>query len=225
MNKMKFICYMAAACIGGGFISCQSEDPWSGQTQSGFVVSLTDAGVEATTRQTPEELSKDLKQDAFTLSVVHQATGEARYEGQCKAEPISVPAGVYTLSAHYGDNPVLALDAPYYTGKVENVTLNGNEVKQVSIPCKVGNALLSVKYENTDQIESLYSAYGVAVEVDEERVEIDHASNASAYFKAGSSVKLYFKGTWKESGEEKSMELATKLLPKTFALRAGKCLV
>ena len=217
MNKMKFICYMAAACIGGGFISCQSEDPWDGQTRSGFVVSLADAGVEATTRQTPEDLRKDLKQDAFTLSIVRQATGEARYEGPYKADPISVPAGVYTLSAHYGDDPVLDLDAPYFTGKVENVTLNGNEVKQVSIPCQVGNALLSVKYENTDKIENHYSAYGVAVEVGEESVEIDHTSNKSAYFKAGSSVKLYFKGTWKESGEEKSMELATKLLPKTFA--------
>ena len=217
MNKMKFICYMAAACIGGGFISCQSEDPWSGQTQSGFVVSLADAGVEATTRQTPEELSKDLKQDAFTLSVVRQNTGEEAYNGPCGTDPIPAKAGVYTLSAHYGDDPVLALDAPYYTGKVENVTLNGNEVKQVSIPCQVGNALLSVRYENTDKIGSLYSAYGVTVEVGEESVEIDHTSNKSAYFKAGSSVKLYFKGTWKESGEEKSMELATKLLPKTFA--------
>ena len=217
MNKMKFICYMAAACIGGGFISCQSEDPWEGQTRSGFVVSLADAGVEATTRQTPKELSKDLKQDAFTLSVVRQNTGEEAYNGPCGTGPIPAKAGVYTLSAHYGDDPVLALDAPYYTGKVENVTLNGNEVKQVSIPCQVGNALLSVRYENTDKIESHYSAYGVAVEVGEESVEIDHASNASAYFKAGSSVKLYFKGTWKESGEEKSMELATKLLPKTFA--------
>ena len=217
MNKMKFICYMAAACIGGGFISCQSEDPWSGQTQSGFVVSLADAGVEATTRQTPEDLRKDLKQDAFTLSVVRQNTGEEVYNGPCGTGPIPAKAGVYTLSAHYGDDPVLALDAPYYTGKVENVTLNGNEVKQVSIPCQVGNALLSVKYENTDKIENHYSAYGVAVEVGEESVEIDHTSNKSAYFKAGSSVKLYFKGTWKESGEEKSMELATKLLPKTFA--------
>lgn len=217
MNKMKFICYMAAACIGGGFISCQSEDPWSGQTQSGFVVSLADAGVEATTRQTPEELSKDLKQDAFTLSVVRQNTGEEAYNGPCGTDPIPAKAGVYTLSAHYGDDPVLALDAPYYTGKVENVTLNGNEVKQVSIPCQVGNALLSVRYENTDKIGNLYSAYGVAVEVGEESVEIDHTSNKSAYLKAGSSVKLYFKGTWKESGEEKSMELATKLLPKTFA--------
>lgn len=217
MNKTTFICYMAAACIGGGLISCQGEEPWDGQARSGFVVSLADAGVEATTRQTPEELSKDLKQDAFTLSIVRQSTGEEAYNGPCGTDPIPAKAGVYTLSAHYGDNPVLALDAPYYTGKVEEVTLNGNEVKQVSIPCQVGNALLSVKYENTDKIENLYSAYGVAVEVDEESVEIDHASNASAYFKAGSSVKLYFKGTWKESGEEKSMELATKLLPKTFS--------
>lgn len=213
MNNRNITRYIAAACMGLALTACQADE-WTGQVNSGFLVSLTDGTVNPDTRTAPAELNAPATAD-FTLTIVRQATGQTVYNAFCPSEAIEAEPGVYRLTAKYGDNPILALDAPYYEGQVENVSVNSGEVKTVSIPCRVANALLSVKYENTDKIAAVYSDYSVTVTVGNESVEIPNDSEASAYFQTGSSVEATFYGTLQEGGETKSLSL-TEALPENF---------
>ena len=100
--------------------------------------------------------------------------------------------------------------------------MKDSETASVTIPCRVANALLSVKVENTDKIAEIYSDYHITVEVAGEKVEMEDISK-SAYFRAGSSVKIYFVGTLKNGGEEKSVELVDEAIP--ASLEAGEHLI
>ena len=213
MNNRNITRYIAAACMGLALMACQ-EDEWTGRVNSGFLVSLTDGTVNPNTRTAPAELDAPAAAD-FTLTIVRQANGETIYNATCPSAPIEAEPGVYRLTAKHGSNPTLALDDPYYEGQVENVSVNNGEVKQVSIPCKVANALLSVKYENVDKIAEVYSAYGVTVTVGDKSVKISHDSAESAYFQTGSSVEATFNGTLLQGGETKSLSL-TEALPDSF---------
>ena len=213
MNNRNITRYIAAACMGLALMACQ-EDEWTGRVNSGFQVSLTDGTVSPDTRTAPAELDAPAAAD-FTLTILRQANGETIYNATCPSAPIEAEPGVYRLTAKHGSNPTLDLDAPYYEGQIENVSVNNNEVKQVSIPCKVANALLSVKYENVDKIAEVYSAYSVTVTVGDKSVEIPHDSAESAYFQAGSSVEATFNGTLLQGGENKSLSL-TEALPDSF---------
>ncbi len=213
MNNRNITRYIAAACMGLALMACQ-EDEWTGRVNSGFLVSLTDGTVNPNTRTAPAELDTPAAA-GFTLTIVRQANGETIYNATCPSAPIEAEPGVYRLTAKHGSNLTLALDAPYYEGQIENVSVNNNEVKQVSIPCKVANALLSVKYENVDKIAEVYSAYGVTVTVGDKSVKISHDSAESAYFQTGSSVEATFNGTLLQGGETKSLSL-TEALPDSF---------
>lgn len=213
MNKTKVYFFLLTCLLA--FAACRQTDDLDASGKTGFLVSLTDDGAVAETRATPQELG-DPATENFKLKIVRSATGEELYNGGYTADVIVAPAGFYELTASYGDNPVLALDAPYYEGRVGSVEVKGNQTTSVSIPCKVANALVSVKYENTDRIEAIYSEYHVTVAVGDAAVDINDASQ-SAYFRAGSSVKISFKGTLKEGGEEKSFDLSGENIPASFA--------
>lgn len=182
-------------CVCSVFVGCSKDDE---QTErSGFVISLDEATVDVASRATPKELGKPLDIN-FHIKVVNTTTGSSVYDGAF-TKLIPVNAGSYELTASYGEDVELEFDTPYYIGTV-TAEHQKNVNTPVSIPCKVGNALLSVVFENASAFNQLYKKYGLRVDVGESSKTIGGNETAkSLYFKAGSDVKIYFDATKKDN--------------------------
>lgn len=182
-------------CVCSVFAGCSKDDEKT--ERSGFVISLGEAAVDVTSRTTPKELGKPLDTN-FSIKVVNVATGSSVYDGGF-TQFIPVNTGSYELTASYGENAELEFDTPYYIGTA-TAEHQENVNTPVTIPCKVGNALLSVVFENADEFNKLYSKYGLRVDVGESSKTIGSDETAkSLYFKAGSDVKIYFDATKKDN--------------------------
>lgn len=217
MNKVKFL---VAALLGVLFVACSEEENLSQTSKTGFLVSLTE-DVKVDSRKTPEELGKPAASQ-FKLKITNQTTGSELYSGSYTEDLIPASAGMYEIEATYGDNPVLALDAPYYKGTAEADLADG-ESKTVQVNCKVANALASVEFDNsgTNTFESQFVSYGVRVSVDTSVTTLTN-DGKSAYYCAGSMPVFTFVGTLRNGGGVKEVPLENSNLssPSTFA--AGK---
>ena len=202
--------------------ACNRADEWEATGgDTGLLVTLTDATTGGETRAIPQELREQLGEEflqQFRLTITHLAGKHEVYDSiPYDGELIRLPAGFYDVEAKFGDNPTLALDAPYYTGRTEDVEVKGHQQKSVSIACSVANALLSVKYENVDKLDEKFTDYYVSVHVGEESVDIKDTKQ-SAYFRAGSSPRLYFCCDGREP-----LPLTGDAIPETF--QAGDHLI
>ena len=217
MNKVKFL---VATLLGVLFVACSEEENLSQTGKTGFLVSLAE-DVKVDSRKTPEELGKPVASQ-FKLKITNQTTGSELYSGSYTEDLIPASAGMYEIEATYGDNPVLALDAPYYKGTAEADLADG-ESKTVQVNCKVANALASVVFDNsgTNTFESQFVSYGVRVSVDTSVTTLTN-DGKSAYYRAGSMPVFTFVGTLRNGGGVKEVPLKNSDLssPSTFA--AGK---
>ncbi len=218
MNKVKFL---VAALLGVLFVACSEEENLSQTGKTGFLVSLAE-DVKVESRSTPEEIGKPVASQ-FNLKITNQATGSELYSGSYTEDLIPASAGMYEIEATYGDNRVLALDAPYYKGTAEADLADG-ESKTVQVNCKVANALASVEFDNsgTNTFESQFaSSYGVRVSVNGSSTTLTD-NGKSAYYRAGSMPVFTFVGTLQNGGGVKEVPLENSNLssPSTFA--AGK---
>ncbi len=199
------------------FAACQEETLMDGKT-TGFQISLQDGEVTVETKSTPVELGKPAV-DKFKLKIVKDGASDPLYDGIYTAQTIPASAGTYTISASYGENPVLALDAPYYLGDTSNVVIKDGEKKSVILSCKVANALASAYFPADTELMKIFSSYYVKVLVEGRSCNLTPDSKKSAYFQAGKEVSFYFEGK-KRNGEDFSEKLQCKDLPLT--LQAGE---
>ena len=209
-----------ATLLGVLFVACSEEENLSQTGKTGFLVSLAE-DVKVESRKTPEELGKPAASQ-FKLKITNQTTGSELYSGSYTEDLIPASAGMYEIEATYGDNPVLALDAPYYKGTAEAELADG-ESKPVNVKCKVANALASVVFDNsgTNTFESQFVSYEVRVSVDTSVTTLTN-DGKSAYYRAGSMPVFTFVGTLRNGGGVKEVPLENSNLssPSTFA--AGK---
>ena len=214
MNKVKFL---VATLLGVLFVACSEEENLSQTGKTGFLVSLAE-DVKVDSRKTPEELGKPAASQ-FKLKITNQTTGSELYSGSYTEDLIPASAGMYEIEATYGDNPVLALDAPYYKGTAEADLADG-ESKTVQVNCKVANALASVEFDNsgTNTFESQFVSYGVRVSVNTSVTTLTN-DGKSAYYRAGSMPVFTFVGTLRNGGGVKEVPLENSSLsdPSTFA--------
>lgn len=214
MNKVKFL---VATLLGVLFVACSEEENLSQTGKTGFLVSLAE-DVKVESRSAPEEIGKPVASQ-FKLKITNQTTGSELYSGSYTEDLIPASAGMYEIEATYGDNPVLALDAPYYKGTAEADLADG-ESKTVQVNCKVANALASVVFDNsgTNTFESQFVSYGVRVSVN---TSVNTLTNdgKSAYYRAGSMPVFTFVGTLRNGGGVKEVPLENSNLsnPSTFA--------
>lgn len=195
-------------------LSCNRADIEEGNiSKSGFLVTLED-DIRVESRSTPAELEGPLSTE-FNLKIVRSSTGSVVYNDKYTTDLIQASAGFYQITASFGDNPVLGVDAPYYEGTVTDIEVKKSAPVTVSVPCKVANALLSVFYD--ESIANVYESYYVTVSIGEQSQEIRDAQ--SAYFRAGSIVNVWFHGTPKGESEERTFELLHEKL--TTPLEAG----
>ena len=213
---MKYIKFLYIALVVLLLAACQTEQ-WENM-EGGFLISLGE-DVSVTTKSTPAELGKPTT-DKFTLKIVKENTGSTLYEGTYTSQIIPASSGLYTVTATCGNNPVLALDAPYYKGEQSGVEVTEGPATTVSLTCKVANALASVVYNNSEKFDELFSSYAVKITVNQQYVSIGkEQSTKSAYYQAGSLPTFQFIGTLKDNGQEVSMLLEDEKLtdPATFA--------
>ena len=183
---------------------CQADENLRSANETGLLITLTDESDHAYARTIPSALEKPVA-DMFHLRVAYSGTDNVAYDDKC-TESILLKEGTYDLTATYGENPVIALDAPYYIGKLESQEVVTGQMTSANISCTVGNALLSVIY-NESALKKVYDTYFVTVSVGQESVNLDATSGKSAYFQAGSSVSLVFHGQLAGTGQEVSYDI------------------
>lgn len=177
--------------------SCQSDETvLGGGEQTGLRVALDDVVTSVVSRSTPAELGKPLAEQ-FDLKV-QNAKGQTVHNAPLTNEVVHLGAGTYSVTASYGTNPLVLLDAPYYVG-TETVEVEQDQVTEAHLQCKVGNALVSVKFgrdaEEHDLFMKYYKECSLNVGVGKYSVAIPYDNDKkSAYVRAGSHVTLTFDG-------------------------------
>lgn len=184
--------------------SCQEEDSLRlGSLQ----LVLTDDSEQ--TRSLP--MFSDEMTGQFQVSVYSQADAKHVFQGTCaelNASPLLLKAGAHTVQASYGDNPELALDAPYYLSEAKTVDVVGGKTQTVSLVCTVGNALASFELTNPDKLNRVLKDYYIEAVVSSQAVQWRLGDATHLYFKAGSTVAFYLKGTWIENEQVYSKKFA-----------------
>lgn len=217
--KKHYLYTILILALGAIFNACNEiEDIETAQGTLRF--SISQISVKTETRATPSELGKPLA-SKFNLKLQRTGTSLVAYDGKF-VETMQVKTGMYNITATCGDNPIIGRDSPYYIGKSDNVAVNTGTTTAVTIPCKVANALISVKFgkdeEERIRFDRFYDDFGVLVFVDDYSMEIPmNDSQSSIYFRAGSSPKLVFYGKLKNDNNRPiSFDLTSESLPKVF---------
>jgi len=194
--------------------SCQNELDVV-EPKGGLHITLDNVSSSTNTRSTPSEIGVPTA-DKFHLSVV-DTKGMFKYDGPVVDDTITLAAGTYSLTADYGENPVLALEKPYYVGTTQ-VTVVSEKVADANINCRVGNALISAVFGLNEaervRFNKFYKEYGLDIKVENYSVTIPSTnSNLSAYFRAGSEITLEFSGVLRESDRSVSCTLNASDVP------------
>lgn len=216
--KQRHIVIFTLLLMTSFLVGCVQEDGLS-LANGKLHLSIGKVSTQTGSRATPSELGKPLTEH-FQLKVQRQGSQYTTYEGAFQKE-ISVNIGTYDITATYGEDVIIGRDTPYYIGTAEAI-VNKDASTTVSIPCKVGNALVSVAFgKNQDEnarFDKFYEEYGLLVHIGNYSMGIDREQTASSiYFPAGSQPQFYFYGTLKsDNGRMVSIELNHKNLPDVF---------
>lgn len=216
--KQRHIVIFTILLMTSFLASCVQEDGLS-LANGKLHLSIGKVSTQTESRATPSELGKPLAEH-FQLKIQRQDSQYTAYEGAFQKE-ISVNIGTYDITATYGEDVIIGRDTPYYIGTAEAI-VNKDASTTVSIPCKVGNALVSVFFgKNQDEnarFDKFYEEYGLLVHIGNYSMGIDKEQTASSiYFPAGSQPQFYFYGTLKsDNGRMVSIELNHKNLPDVF---------
>lgn len=213
--------WMGMALVASLGYSCQHDESLGVEAITGFKIALVDEPSVTETRSTPQELGKPTT-DNFTLKIVNSASGKSIYDAGYTKDIIKASAGVYDVTASFGDNAVLAFDAPYYEGKKEDIAIEEGDTASVTVECAVANALASVTFEDSEKFKELYSSYAVEVAVENSSLKLEDGDKRSAYYRANSKPTFTFKGVLKANGKSVEALLEDKTLsdPATFAAKA-----
>lgn len=199
--------------------SCSDEaDCAAGEGVLRIALENVSPGVKS--RSVPSQLKVPEAKD-FTVSVANSRGVEVYREPYSEAR-IPLAAGEYTVTASFGDNPLIGIDAPFYTGSAV-VQIADAAVSDASIRCGVGNALVSAVF-GRDEVEKarfdkFYESYSLRLYIGERYGEIPgQRPDLSVYFRAGSTVQPVFTGKLRADGRTVSMALNTSgtLFPDVF---------
>lgn len=201
------------------FSSCMQEETWTSLPDGELKLSIGKINAETGTRATPSELPKPIAEQ-FKLKVQRSGSEHIAYEGGF-VESLLINVGDYDITATYGENLIIGRDTPYYIGTAQ-ATINKDQPSEVTIPCRVGNALVSVRFgrdeEELERFNRYYEDFGLLVKNGEYSMAIENDDvKSSIYFPAGTSPELLFYGTLKQdNGCVVSIALTHQSLPSVF---------
>lgn len=188
--------------------SCLSEDNL--QPAGGNLRILLTEEVEGYTRSLPAMSAEMTGQFLITLHNTDQ--NKQVFNNTLSAfntESRLLATGNYLLRAAYGKNEILALDEPYYISEVTAVKIEGGKEQMLTLPCFVGNALAAFEFTNQDKLSRVLKDYYIEVKAGNTAVRWNPGDTTNPYFKAGSEVLFYLKGTWIENNQPYSKKFAT----------------
>ena len=209
MRRIYIILFNLMLLLGMTAVQSCQNDLDVPDVHGGLRVQLGNVSSSTITRATPSECGVPTAEQ-FRL-LVEDVNGLPKYDGALTDKVIPLAGGTYSVTADYGENPILAVDKPYYIGTAQ-VEVENNKVTDATINCKVGNALVSVIFgqnaEERARFSRFYSEYGLKVKVANYSVTLSNTlSDVSAYFRAGTSIELEFTGVLKDVGQPVSCEL------------------
>lgn len=216
--KQRHIVIFTLLLMTSLLVGCVQEDGLS-LANGKLRLSIGKVSTQTESRATPSELGKPMAEN-FQLKIQRQGSQYTAYEGAFQEE-MPVKVGTYDITATFGEDVIIGRDTPYYIGSAE-ATVNKDESTTVSIPCKVGNALVSVVFgrnaDETARFDRFYEEYGLLVQVGNYSMGINKEQTAtSIYFPAGSQPQFYFYGTLKaDGGRMVSIELDHNDIPDVF---------
>lgn len=190
-----------------GFWACQ-EDQTDLEGEGRLRLNITDRVL---SKAMPDALTPELT-NQFLVRMVRTNDNRLVFGGTCaifNAKPQLFKSGEHTIQVSYGDNPVIAMDAPYYVSEEKKITVEAGKEQEVVLQCSVGNALASFDFVNADKLDKVLKDYYIEVVVKGEGVKWYPGSPENPYFKAGNEVEFYLKGTWIENGLPYSKKFAT----------------
>lgn len=207
-----FLALLNTACL---------QETLTESTKGSFRITLLD-DTEATdvqTKASPLKLPTSIA-DEFHLTITKESNGFILYEGGYTDEPIPAAAALYTLEATFGENHILEINSPYFVGEKSGIEVKANEPTLVELPCRLANALTSVRFGEQDvnrpKFDELYApGYGVKIAIGNYFAVLTDSLRV-AYYKAGikpSEVFLSFVGTIKSNGQEVEYPLTTDAFP------------
>lgn len=182
-------------------------------------LSIGQVSAETESRATPNDLGTPLVEQ-FNLKIQRHNSEYIAYEGGF-ADNLNVKVGTYDITATFGKDVLIGKDTPYYIGTA-TAKVEADKTSTVTIPCQVGNALVSVQFgrNQTEQerFDKFYQDYGLIVQVGDYSMAITRDDCASSiYFPAGSSPEYIFYGTLKADTERiVSIPLEHSSLPDVF---------
>lgn len=190
------------------FVNCTGEASLEDEVSGGLQLSLSGISAEVSpTRTTPADLGKPSPAD-FHLNIVRQSNGVTIYDAAFTDQKIKAAPDSYSITATFGTNPILGLDDPYYIGTTTATVESTTEATPVSLPVKIGNALVSAVFNDTARFNRFYDSYSVVVQVGSNSAAITNENlSKSVYVRAGSTVELSFTGYLKALGQQVSMPL------------------
>lgn len=216
-NTLKII--LGAFILLAG-VSCSQDIDDIDMADGRIRFSISQVAVKTETRATPSALGKPLA-SKFNLKIQRSGTTLVPYEGKF-VESLDIKCGTYDITATCGENVPIGRDTPYYMGSAQ-ATVSRNSATNVDIPCRVANALLSVRFgadeEESRRFDRFYEDYGVLVRIGTKSMAIEGVNPASSiYFPAGSSPELEFYGRLKfDNGRFVKMQLSSSLLPESLS--------
>lgn len=179
--------------------------------------------VSVDTKATPSQLDIPVAEQ-FNVKIVRNSNGAVILDAPFSKDlfPVNVVSGCeYTITAEYGGNTVLGLNKPYYVGSVVESVQKG-QTKDITVPCSVGNSLISVRFGSTQEdnlrFEKYFEDCAVAVIVGDNMVYLPFSNpNVSAYLRAGSGFRLNFSGVLRSSDQTRSFDLPEDMLPPSLS--------
>lgn len=189
--------------------ACSQEEVQDSLEQGKIRIEVVPDGKLTQTRATDIAIP-DSKE--FGVNIV-SSTGETivRVDNLHEFEPVSVPVGIYTVHAYYGDADAEGFDALSFAGS-NQVPVKRKEESTASVDCSINKALVAITY--TDAFKKYFSDYSAYVSTSKGG-KVVYADNEvrSSYFVPGNL------GIFLEVTKEGSSNRVT-LNPKNFVAEA-----
>lgn len=138
--------------------ACSQEEVQDSLEQGKIRIEVVPDGKLTQTRATDIAIP-DSKE--FGVNIV-SSTGETivRVDNLHEFEPVSVPVGIYTVHAYYGDAGAEGFDALSFAGS-NQVSVKRKEESTTSVDCSINKALVAITY--TDAFKKYFSDYSAYV--------------------------------------------------------------
>lgn len=177
------------------FSSCTQLEDEMMSDGGKFNITLIDSKSE-NSRSLPSDLSDELTSDFYlTISNINGAKAYNGLLSEYNSKQPSFKKGDYSISATLGENPILALDSPFYESEKKTASIEIGKVTDVDLVCYVANSLASFAFADPEQANEIFQSYQFVTKVGDSEVSCTVDDGKNPYFRAGKSVSFILRGT------------------------------